>query len=142
MLVRNMQVEDSERVAILSDQLGYPANADSIEERFHILSSLPENAMFVAEDEEGHVIGWVHVSGIHRLESDAYAEVGGLVVSSDSRRIGAGHALMNASEEWAKANGFTNIRLCSQMHRSEAHLFYKRIGYESFKTSLFFRKNL
>ena len=142
MLVRNMQVEDSERVADLSGQLGYPATAVSVEERFQTILKLPENAMFVAEDEKRRVIGWVHVSGIHRLESDAYAEVGGIVVDSDSRRIGAGHALMNASEEWAKANGFTNIRLCSQMHRSEAHLFYKRIGYESFKTSLFFRKNL
>ena len=137
-----MRVEDSERVADLSGQLGYPATVTSIEERFQTLLQLQENAMFVAEDEEGHVIGWVHVSGIHRLESDAYAEVGGLVVESDSRRIGAGRALMIASEEWAKANGFTNIRLCSQMHRSEAHLFYKRIGYETFKTSLFFRKLL
>ena len=142
MLVRNMQVEDSEQVAILSDQLGYPANAVTIEERFHILSRLPENAMFVAEDEDGLIIGWAHVCGIHLLESEGYAEVGGLVTDCNFRRRGIGRALMQAVEEWSKANGFTNTRLRSGMHREEAHLFYTRIGYEAVKTSMLFRKNL
>ena len=142
MSVRTMKVEDAERVAILSDQLGYPATADSIKERFQILINLPENAMFVAEDETGLIVGWAHVCGVHLLESEGYAEVGGLVTDSNFRRKGVGSALMKAVEVWAKANGFTNTRLRSGMHREEAHRFYTSIGYVSVKTSMLFRKIL
>ena len=137
-----MKMEDAERVAILSDQLGYPATADRIKKRFQTLINLPENAMFVAEDETGLTVGWAHVCGVHLLESEGYAEVGGLVTDSNFRRKGIGSALMKAVEVWAKANGFTNTRLRSGMHREEAHRFYTSIGYVAVKTSMLFRKIL
>ncbi len=137
-----MQVEDSERVAELSDQLGYPATADIIIERFQTILNLPENAIFVVEDETEAIVGWAHVYGVHLLESEGYAEVGGLVTDSNFRRRGTGRALMQAVEAWARANGFTRMRLRSGMHREEAHLFYKSIGYEAVKTSMLFQKSV
>jgi GNAT superfamily N-acetyltransferase len=136
-----MRLTDAPTVALLSAQLGYEATTAEITRRFAKLNGDPDSGLFVAA-RGGAVVGWLHVCGVRLLETDGYAEVGGLVVDAAQRRRGIGRALIRRAERWAVANGFTELRLRSGVHRSEAHRFYARIGYDLAKTSHMFRKDL
>lgn len=129
-----MIAADSNRVAELAGQLGYPATASRIAERFERIEAVGDAAVMVAEDPSGRVVGWVHVCSRRLLESEPHAEIGGLVVDSGARGRGVGRALVHAAEQWARQQGLDAIRLRSNVIRSDAHAFYRRLGYEILKT--------
>src|SRR6267143_1648700 len=95
-----------------------------------------KHAAFVAEspDAATGVVGWVHVSVAHLLESDIRAEVNGLVVAEGQRSAGAGARLLAAAEEWARKHGCKGMSVRSNVIRERAHKFYERNGYEHYKT--------
>lgn len=132
--VREMQVSDAEAVAVLSEQLGYKVAAAKVAGRFATIRGRPDNGLFVAGSDTG-ILGWIHVYGVRLLETDGYAEIGGVVVSEASRKRGVGQQLVQRAEMWAKAHGYNEVRLRSGLHRKEAHTFYQKIGYELSKTS-------
>ena len=137
-----MTADDAPAVAALSEQLGYPLPAVRFAERLDLISRRPGNGFYVAEL-ESKVVGWVHVYGVHLLESPAlFAEIGGLVVDVNARRQGVGRALITQAEAWAREQGYAEVRLRSGLHRTEAHEFYQSIGYTLAKTSHMFRKSL
>jgi GNAT superfamily N-acetyltransferase len=141
-LIRPMKAEDSQRVAALSEQLGYPVTSDEIRERFSRISKKRDNACMVAVDEKHVVVGWVHVHEIDRLETMLYAEIGGIVVDEAARQQGVGRLLMTAAEAWAREHGYASVRLSSGLHRAEAHQFYEQIGYRNIRTAYRFEKLL
>lgn len=139
--VRAMAASDVPTVAALSSQLGYRTTPVQVAQRFAVLNGDPEHGFFVAV-QNGAVVGWLHVYGVRLLETDGYAELGGLVVDAAQRRRGLGRALVERAERWAVAGGYTELSLRSGLHRSEAHRFYVCIGYDLAKTSHMFRKAL
>jgi GNAT superfamily N-acetyltransferase len=142
MRVRGMTKRDARTAAELSEQLGYPSTVAQIEARFDGVSGDPESAVFVAEDEDGRVVGWVHVLGRWFLESDRFAEIGGLVVDAAARRKGAGNALVSAAESWAASRGYDTMRVRSNMKRVEARGFYEAAGYAIVKSQNVYEKTL
>ena len=142
MRVRPMSERDARAVANLSGQLGYPSTVAQIERRFERLAADPESAIFVAEDESGRIVGWVHVVGKCFLEADPYAELGGLVVDSAARRKGAGRALVAAAETWAAGRGYVTMRVRSNMKRVEARPFYEGAGYAVTKSQNVYEKSI
>ncbi len=141
MPVRRAQDPDVERLAVLCEQLGYSVTVDAVRARLARLAANPEHAVFVAED-AGRVTGWVHVFARELLESARHAEIGGLVVDAEVRGTGTGRQLMVAAEDWARAHECRYVSLRSNVIRTGAHEFYKRLGYEITKQSLTFRKTL
>lgn len=137
-----MRPEDSAAAARLATQLGYPSTAEQIERRFQALSGSEDARVFVAEDPEGNAVGWVHVFGRRLLESDADAEVGGLVVDEQFRGRGIGKELMASAEAWARERGYGVVSVRSNVIRTEAHEFYRRLGYEILKSQFKLRKRL
>jgi GNAT superfamily N-acetyltransferase len=135
---------DMADIAFISEELGYPSTSEQVARRFNALKDRPsEHAIFVAQKTDGGIVGWVHVYGVRLLESDGYAEIGGLVVLSQYRKNGIGRALMIEAEKWAKEFSYSNVRLRSGMQRrDEAHLFYEKIGYLPSKQSMMFRKDI
>lgn len=110
-----MTTEDAPAAA-LSEQLGYPTTAGRIQERLAFITRNPDNAFVVAERDD-LVLGWVHLLGVHHLESPAScAESGGLVVDAGVRRQGFGRALMTEAEGWARAHGYPDVRLRSGLY--------------------------
>ncbi|MFB3920620.1 MAG: GNAT family N-acetyltransferase [Terriglobia bacterium] len=87
-------------------------------------------------------VGWVHVFVCHLVESDAFTEIGGLVVDEKWRGAGIGRLLVEQAEAWARAKGCTSIRLRSNIIRQEAHQFYSKLGYRIVKTQHAFTKTL
>jgi GNAT superfamily N-acetyltransferase len=140
--IRRARVTDAAALAELSGQLGYPATSAQIRERLRRVVRASKHAVFVAESSETGVIGWIHVSVAALLESDARAEVNGLVVADGQRSLGAGAKLLEAAEHWARKHGCKYVNVRSNVIRDRAHLFYLRQGYEHYKTQKAFRKPL
>jgi ribosomal protein S18 acetylase RimI-like enzyme len=139
--IRPMEERDLPSVVALTTQLGYPSTLETISPRYHAIAAGDEYALFVAEV-DGAVAGWVYVHGVLLLEDDARAEVWGLVVDEQRRRQRIGEALMRGAEHWARAAGYRAVSLRSNITRSGAHAFYRRIGYSTTKTSHIFWKAL
>jgi GNAT superfamily N-acetyltransferase len=144
MKIRKARRGDAERIAQLTGELGYPATAAQIATRLRQLTPVSKHAVFVAEtgDVDAGLIGWVHVSVSHLLESDIRAEVNGLIVAEGQRSAGAGAKLLEAAEEWARRRGCRGMNVRSNVIRERAHGFYERNGYEHYKTQKAFRKAL
>lgn len=142
MRVRGMTKRDAPAAAGLSGQLGYPSTVAQIERRFQGVSTDPESAVLVAEDEDGRVVGWVHVAVRLYLESDRFAEIVGLVVDAAARRKGAGKALVSAAEIWAAGRGHGTMRVRSNVKRVEARAFYEAAGYSIVKSQNVYEKIL
>jgi GNAT superfamily N-acetyltransferase len=142
--IRKARRGDAERIAQLSGELGYPATAAQIATRLRQMKPASQHAVFVAESRDVAIglIGWLHVSVSHLLESDIRAEVNGLVVAEGQRSEGAGAKLLEAAEEWARRHGCRAMNVRSNVIRERAHVFYERIGYEHYKTQKAFRKPL
>lgn len=131
--VREMRSTDLKRVAELSAQLAAAAEPAAIAARFAAIAAHPPQGLYVAEH-AGQVIGWVHVLLQQRLEVDGYAEIGGLVVDTAARRLGAGRALVSRAEQWAREQGSDRLRVRSNVTRVESHAFYPALGFKPIKT--------
>jgi GNAT superfamily N-acetyltransferase len=139
--IRPAGCDDAGRIAALATQLGYPSTAAQITARLERLKQDDEHAIFLAE-RSGLVVGWVHAFIKHVLESDAEAEIGGLIVDEGHRGMGAGKLLVEHAEEWARSKGPKSVYLRSNVIRKEARVFYERLGYHIVKTQTAFRKTL
>ena len=137
-----MAEHDSEAVATLSGQLGYPVSDSQVRYRFLRIAATFGNGLFVALNEQQALVGWVHVHTVDRLQVERYAEIGGIVVAAACRGGGVGRSLMVSAEKWAADSGYDRINLSSGAHRHEAHAFYERIGYSNINTSFRFEKLL
>ena len=140
--VRRARSSDAARLAMLSGELGYPATSSEIKARLRQLRPASSDAVFVAEDGTGEVIGWLHASVTPLLEVPLRAEVNGLVVAEGHRSAGAGAQLLEAAENWARKKKCVNMSVRSNVLRERAHKFYERQGYEHYKTQKAFRKQL
>ena len=141
-LVRRARKEDAAAIAALAGQLGYPSTQEQVEKRLVRILTDSAHVLFVAESSGGRIGGWLQVFGYHVVESDARAEVAGLVVDETQRGSGIGRLLMQHAENWAREKGYAAVALRSNIIRHEAHAFYQRIGYTIPKTQHVFRKEL
>ena len=82
--VRNADLSDLKELTNLCAELGYPANLAQLDHSLKKLFQSESNFVYVAI-KNTKVVGWIHVFGALRLESDPFAEIGGLVVSSEHR---------------------------------------------------------
>jgi GNAT superfamily N-acetyltransferase len=142
MVIREVRESDASEVASLADQLGYPSGIGHVRERILRIVARSDERAFVAEADDGSVVGWVHVFGAHRLESDSFAEIGGLVVDKARRSKGIGTALLAAAEIWAGERGYSNVRVRSNTIRPEAGRFYEGRGFAPVKSQTVFAKTV
>ena len=133
---------DAPAIAELGGQLGYAANRQQIATRLAGIESERSSRVFVAENGEGVVVGWLHVASRTQLTEEACAEILGLVVDENARGAGIGADLVRAAEAWARTEGCTRIRVRSRDTRERAHRFYEREGYERNKVQLVLHKVL
>ena len=139
--VRPMRPEDAASVAVLTTQLGYASTEAEIGRRFDLLRDRLDTRLLVAE-QDGSVVGWIHVQAASLLECDARAEIWGLVVDESARGVGVGRRLVEAAEEWARERGLKSMALRSNQRRTAAQGFYQHLGYTITKTQNAFRKIL
>ncbi len=141
MKVSVMKEAQLPQVARLSDQLGYPVSLDEISHRWKRLSSNERHALFVCEETD-NLIGWIHLECVEDFIEEDKVEIKAIVVDESARGKGAGRALMNAAEKWAKTYHLHTIYLNCNTIRTRTHKFYQREGFTNYKTSLFFEKKI
>jgi GNAT superfamily N-acetyltransferase len=140
--IRTAINKDAARLAQLSSVLGYPVSPEAMAQRLRRALARAEDVIFVAEEPQAGIIGWIHGAERDTLESDLRCEILGLVVDSTRRSRGVGRALVAAIEQWAAARGLEEVAVRSNVIRIESHPFYERLGYVRVKTSHIYRKLL
>lgn len=141
-IIRNAKIDDAAVIADLSNQLGYQSSVTQSENRLIEVLNSSDHAVFLACTPENIVVGWIHIFLAYRIESDCFAEIGGLVVSNLFRNKGLGKSLIAIAEEWAIQKGINKLRVRSQTHRTESLAFYEQLGYSKTKLQQVFDKPL
>jgi GNAT superfamily N-acetyltransferase len=139
--IRPIREDDVPAVAVLCEQLGYPADISVVLARVRRIAADPGRSVLVACVDDS-VVGWIDLSIEYHLQSEPAALIGGLVVAEAVRGRGIGRRLCQAAEAWARGCGITRIRVRSNAIRDRAHAFYLRDGYARVKTSAVFEKTL
>jgi ribosomal protein S18 acetylase RimI-like enzyme len=103
-----------------------------MEDRFRAMLNLPGYAIFVAQDEQGQIVGLLTASARWTLwHMGPCAIIEELVVDEAARGQGAGRALIQAALEWAKAQACSEVEVSTGMDNSAAQAFYRRLGFTS-----------
>jgi GNAT superfamily N-acetyltransferase len=127
--IRDAHAADAEAVASLLTQLGYPSDADTVEERLDRLRVVGDRV--VVAELDGELVGLAHLQVTPAIELDRpVAKVGALVVDEARRRHGIGRALVDALEAEARRRGCEVLFLTTSERRDDAHAFYERVGLE------------
>jgi GNAT superfamily N-acetyltransferase len=128
----------AQRIAILSEQLGYSATSADILRRIHAILDSSSDAAYVALVEDHLVVGWIHVFYTLRLETAPFCEIGGLVVHEEWRGKGIGGALVEHAKIWTGTKGIDILRVRSNVIREDAHNFYLGQGFLKLKQQAVF----
>ena len=141
-LIRTVCSSDYECLANLAGQLGYPSSIEDVSRRLAEMRDALHSVVYVAEDLELHVVGWVGVFIFTSVVEDKHAEISGLIVDQSARSHGVGAKLLSSAEQWARANGCRNLFVRSNVIRERAHQFYLRHDYRITKSQNIFVKLL
>jgi GNAT superfamily N-acetyltransferase len=142
MTIKRVSLEDAPALSALCNELGYETKSTQIEKRLREILAMEDHAIFIAFTTQRTAMGWIHVFISHRLMTDPFAELGGLVVTQANRKKGIGRLLLSRAESWAKEKGYDTLRIRTQTSRIEAHQFYTRMGYHCWKEQVVFEKFL
>ena len=93
------------------------------------LRRYPHAAVFVAEREDGTLVGRLSVGRDPHPASAHVADVG-LMVAFDARRQGVGTALLRAAVDWAREAGIRKLELHVFPWNEAAIALYEAFGFE------------
>lgn len=139
--VQRAAPEDYSALTELAEQLGHKDESGKVRARLLDLLTRDDQVVLVAVV-DGEIVGWVHAYLSRPLHKETVVDIVGLVVEKSYRKLGIGRRLLEVIEEWAIKQGCSEVCLCSNIVREEAHKFYQTIGYELIKTQYTFRKIL
>ncbi len=135
--IREAQEEDIPSIIELSAGLGYDDTPPDIAYK-RILKILTSETDQLWVFEENHQLkGWIHLFTAKRVASPPFAEIGGLVVSSTSRREGIGKQLVSHANQWAQKHDL-KLRVRVNEKRISACEFYRSIGFSDLKSQVVF----
>jgi len=140
-LIRDAKPADMPAINRLSAELGYAlAPQDVAGQRVADILGSEVDHLWVFEA-DNHIKGWIHLFVARRVASPPFAEIGGLVVSSDCRGKGIGRSLVTYAKAWAKTQGLI-IRVRCNIKRNDAHLFYQKMGLSPKKKQIVFEADI
>lgn len=125
---REIILDDAEALAQLSIQFGYAVSTEEMQHRIAQVLAQEDHCGFVALAEQ-QVVGWIHAFHAIRLESEAFVEIGGLVVDKNFRKQGIGQQLIEQVEIWALAKSIDKLRVRCNTARTDSHKFYLKAGF-------------
>lgn len=138
--IRPAATADASSIADLLGQLGYPATSEAVTARLGALSG-HDGAVVLVADVNGTVMGVASAHAFPALHSSMPAAwLTAMVVGEAYRGLGIGRLLVDAIEHWAARRRATRLSLTSALHRTAAHAFYARLGYQH--TGVRLAKNL
>lgn len=126
--IRQAEIKDVERIAILCEQLGYSVTQEQIKQRFGKIKNNDSHILYVATLVNEYVIGWVQAYTCDLILVPTPALIHGLVIDKDYRYHGVGRLLMQHIEQWASLLGCDSVLIRSNIKRKEAHFFMKKLA--------------
>jgi GNAT superfamily N-acetyltransferase len=138
--IRAAKPADAEAIALLSRELGYPAELKTVRERLRRILGREDQRVVVAEIPSGAVCGWLQAHSSIAVESGLRVEIVGLIVSETMRRRGVGRCLVEYAETWAKEISAETVVVRSNAKRVESRVFYPSLGFLPSKTQVVYRK--
>jgi L-phenylalanine/L-methionine N-acetyltransferase len=94
-----------------------------------LLRRYPDAALFVAESEEGEIVGRLSVARDPHPASKHVADLG-LMVAADWRGRGVGRALLHAAVDWGRESGIRKLELHVFPWNEAAIRLYEQFGFE------------
>jgi len=138
--IRSATTDDSERIASLFTDEGYPAGPSDIVSRLERFAS-PHSRVIVAEL-EGEVLGFIAIHALPRFEhDDRIIRVLALVVDAGVRERGVGHLLMTEAENVGRELGAAFTEVTAGHHRPDAQRLFEALGYDATVTT-YLRKRI
>ena len=139
-IIRECHLDDAKYIQELNcREMGYDYSLENTKRKLEKILTSTKDKIFVAVV-DGIVVGYVHANDYDVIYFPSMKNIMGIAVASAYRRNGIGKALLGKVEEWAKASGAKGIRLVSGSTRSDAHKFYRHMGYDDGKQQLNFKK--
>jgi predicted N-acetyltransferase YhbS len=129
MKIREIRAVDCSDIRTLNNQLGYSYAEGDTRINIEKILSIKRDKIFVAENQSGRVIAYIHLSPYETLYHDNLINIVGMVVDEEFRRRGIGKSLMVETEKYTHGIGYGGIRLTSGWDRNDAHLFYEKCGF-------------
>ncbi len=86
--------------------------------------------IFVAQDEQGELIGFATVTRTTHFTGETQAYIGELATTEAAEGRGAGKALLQSCEQWARDQGYRIISLDTGAANVRAIGFYHHLGYQ------------
>ncbi len=140
-MIRPGTIHDSEGMAQLSAQFGYPSTKEQTQKRIREILDLNNNCIFV-KVMDGKLIAWVQGFYSPRVESEGFVEIAGLVVDEAHRGKGIGKKLIDEVMEWSANYGCETIRVRTNVIRKETHIFYTKAGFTEVKEQKVFSRKI
>jgi N-acetylglutamate synthase-like GNAT family acetyltransferase len=137
--IRDARPADAERIAQLIRCLGHQIDGKSVRRNLTALKKSGETPLVATLDKT--VVGLCGIG--KRIAISRRAPLGRLttlVVAEEAQGQGIGRMLVEAAEQWMRKAGCELIEVTSNDRRTQAHAFYRHMGYE--RTSLRFAKAL
>jgi len=141
-VIRQAQIDNCVAITKLTLELGYLVTEENIKEWLDYLLKSENHMVLLAQDECGQTCGWIVMEKRISLEAGFKAEITGLVVGTEWRRLGIGKELVAAAESWAIESGLSRIVVRSNIKRKESHVFYNNIGFSLVKSAHNYEKQL
>jgi ribosomal protein S18 acetylase RimI-like enzyme len=127
--VRDATIADSDRIAQLVSDLGYPTSSSQMSMRLESVLRDRDYHTLVACDGD-RIVGFIGTRIGPQYESDhLYGQIMALAVGRDRQRSGVGRTLVQAAESILTRDGARVFVVTSGNHRSDAHAFYEKNGY-------------
>jgi GNAT superfamily N-acetyltransferase len=111
----------------------YEQPSDPAAARKYLKDRILDNScvIFLASDENGHALGFVLLYQTwDSVDLATYWILHDLYVDQDSRKLGAGGALMRAAEEFARSVGASRLDLGTGVANTTAQSLYESLGWQ------------
>lgn len=129
-MIRLTTTADHSAISSLLSQLGYPNTEAFLPEKLERMLQHPDELMFVYEM-DGKITGFMSLHFIPQIARRGdYATISFFAVDANVRSKGIGKAMEEYAAAKARERGCEGLFLHCNTHRTDAHRFYFRQGYE------------
>lgn len=142
-VIRKMEFKDFAQWHSLRLQLW--DDCEEAESRDFFNKKLPSQEVFLAENEQKAVVGFIETNVRNYAEgcdTDNVGFIEGWFVLPEYRQQNIGKMLVKTAENWAKEQGCTEMASDALINNTLSIEAHKKLGYEEVERIVCFRKNL